>query len=360
MESQRRATRCRLSRRCFAVIRIGVDAWNLPGDHRGIGRYLRAILCAWSECFRDRVEVTLVVPEWHTWTVARRYRREVDRPYPVVSRRFHSRAGLDVLWFPFNGCSWTGFSLPAVATLCDASNFVVPGYAPEAQRIFRDAAAQCTALVTLSRFSQAELARELRIPPERLVPISLGVSPPLPPHDDSDVASLGPFVLFVGTMERRKGIDLVARAMSLVQRERPDLTLVVAGESNPTSIEGIAVAVRAMGYVDDEKLAALYRACTLFAFPSRYEGFGLPILEAMSYGAPVVTCNASSLPEAGGDAAHYVAPEDPQALADGIRRGAGDAAYAGELRRRGLARAAAMTWEKTAAATLGVFERALR
>ncbi len=342
------------------MIRIGVDAWNLPDDRRGIGRYLRAVLRAWSERFRDRVDVTLVVPEWHAWTVAQRYRREVDRSYPVVSRRFHGRAGLDALWFPFNGCSWTRFSLPAVATLCDASNFVVPGYAPEAQRIFRDAAARCAALLTLSRFSQTELARELRIPPERLVPIPLGVSAPLPPREDAGVASLGRFVLFVGTMERRKGIDVLARAMSLVQRERPDLMLVVAGESDPKSIEGIAVAVRALGYVDEQTLAALYRACVLFAFPSRYEGFGLPILEAMSYGTPVVTCTASSLPEAGGDAAHYVAPEDPQALAEGIRRVVDDAAYAAELRRRGLSRAARMTWERTAAATLDVFEGILR
>ncbi len=342
------------------MIRIGVDAWNLPGDHRGIGRYLRAILRAWSEGFADRVDVTLVLPEWHTWTAARRYRYEVDRPYPVVSRRFHGRASLDALWFPFNGCSWTGFSLPAVATLCDASNFVVPGYAPEAQRIFRDAATRCAALITLSRFSQAELARELHVAPERLVPIYPGVSRPLPPRNDADVASLGPFVLFVGTMERRKGIDLLARAMSLVQRERPDLTLVVAGEPDPKSIEGVSVTVRVMGYVDDVKLAALYRACTLFAFPSRYEGFGLPILEAMSYGAPVVTSRASSLSEAGGDAAHYVPPEDAQALADGIRRVSGDTAYANELRARGLARAATLTWEKTAAATLDVFESILR
>ena len=201
------------------MIRLGVDAWNLPGDHRGIGRYLRSILRSWSERFRDRVEITLVVPEWDTWRIRARYQREVSDRYRVVSRRFHDRAGLDALWFPFNGCSWTRFSLPAFATLCDASNFVVPGYAPEARAIFFAAAERCRALVTLSRFSQAELARELRVPAERLVPIPLGVSPPLPEHSDIGVADLGDFVLFVGTMERRKGIDTLARAMSHVQRE---------------------------------------------------------------------------------------------------------------------------------------------
>lgn len=342
------------------MIRIGVDAWNLPGDHRGIGRYLRSILRAWSEHFSDRVETTLIVPEWDTWRVRARYRREVDRPYRVVSRRFHERAGLDALWFPFNGCSWTNFSLPAVATLCDASNFLVPGYASQTRRIFFAAAERCRALITLSRFSQTELARELQIPATRLIPIPLGVSPPLPQQPDTQASSLAPFVLFVGTMERRKGIDLLARAMALVQKRRPDLTLVVAGEENQESVLGIDANVRALGYVSDERLAALYRACSLFAFPSRYEGFGLPIVEAMSYGAPVVTVESSSLPEAGGDAAHYVPPEDPDALADGILRVAEDASYAQELRRRGFARAAEMTWTQTASATLAVFEGLLR
>ena len=162
-----------------AMIRLGVDAWNLPGDRRGIGRYLRSILREWWNGASDRVEVTLIVPEWHTWTVRGRYLREVDgREYRVVSRALHGRAGLDALWFPFNGCSWTNFSLPATATLHDASNFVVPDYAPQTQAIFRAAAQKCRALITDSHFAQAELARVLGIAPERLVPIALGVDPP--------------------------------------------------------------------------------------------------------------------------------------------------------------------------------------
>src|SRR5262249_22944461 len=83
-------------------IALGVDAWNLPGDHRGIGRYLRAILREWRQWASDRVEVTLIVPEWHTWTVRGRYLREVDRArYRVVSRRLHARAGLDWLLVSF-------------------------------------------------------------------------------------------------------------------------------------------------------------------------------------------------------------------------------------------------------------------
>jgi glycosyltransferase involved in cell wall biosynthesis len=343
------------------MMRLGVDAWNLPGDRRGIGRYLRALLGVWDASARERVEVTLIVPEWHTWTVRRRYRREVDeRPYRVVSRAGHRRAGLDALWFPFNGCSWTSFSLPATATLHDASNFVVEDYAPQTQAIFRAAAQHCRALVTDSVFAQRELARELQIAPKRLVPIPLGVAAPRPERKVAlDLAGLAPFVLYVGAAERRKGFDTLLDAMALVRRQRPELSLVVTTRLQGAFAVPPGVRIVELGYVDDDTLAALYRGCALLAFPSRYEGFGLPMLEAMSYGAPVIASTAASLPEAAGDAAAYVPPADAAALAAAILRVTADAAYARALRERGRARAAQFTWEAAAARTLDVIEGTL-
>lgn len=342
------------------MIRLGVDAWNLPGDRRGIGRYLREILRIWRERDGKRVEVTLVVPEWHTWTVRERYRREVaNYPYRMVSRAMHARAGLDALWFPFNGCSWTNFDLPAVATLHDASNFVVPDYAPETAAIFRAAARKCGALITVSEFARMDLARELHVPPARLVAIAQGVNPPRPPHPVAlDVAGLQPFVLYVGAAEWRKGCDTLVDAMALLTRKHPEIGLVLTTTLENTETLPRNVRVRQLGYVDEPTLAALYRGCALLAFPSRYEGFGLPVLEAMSYGAPVVCSNASSLPEVAGDAAAYAPPGDPPALAAAMERVLDDAAYADDLRRRGPPHAATFTWEATAERTLAVIESA--
>lgn len=342
------------------MLHLGVDAWNLPGDRRGIGRYVREILRVWRERHRKRIEVTLVVPEWHTWTVRSKYLREVDGyPYRVVSRALHARAGLDALWFPFNGCSWTNFDLPAIATLHDASNFVVPDYAPETATIFRAAAEKCGTLLTVSQFARSELARELRIAPERLLPIAPGVNPPRAPQPVAlDVAALQPFVLYVGAPEWRKGIDTLLDAMPFLAQTHPEITLALTTKLPDTLQPSRDARIAQLGFVDDATLAALYRHCALLAFPSRYEGFGLPLLEAMSYGAPVVCTTAASLPEVAGDAAAYVPPDDPRALAAAMQAVLDDAAYSGELRRRGPPHAATFTWEATAERTLAAIESA--
>jgi glycosyltransferase involved in cell wall biosynthesis len=271
----------------------------------------------------------------------------------------HARAPLDVLWFPFNGCSWTNFTLPAVATLHDASNFVLPDTMPEMQRLFHAAAERCRFLITDSVFSQHELARELHVSEERFTPILLGVTPPEPPRGASlDVEALRPYVLFVGTSDRRKGLDVLCGAMEIVQGERPDLRLILAGERSD-HVPGLErLHGDALGYVDDTTLAELYRNAAVFAFPSRYEGFGLPVLEAMKYGTPVVTSNAASIPEAAGDAGLYVPVDDARALAAAILKVVSEPNVASDLRERGVRRATEMTWQKTAEATLDVLERA--
>jgi glycosyltransferase involved in cell wall biosynthesis len=340
------------------VLSIGVDAWNLPGDHRGIGRYVREILREWRS-LPDRVNVTLIVPEWHTWTVRRRYLMEVDgAPYRVVSRAMHRFAGLDVLWFPWNGCSWTNFALPAVATLHDATNFAIPGYAPETQKIFRAAVERCAHLITVSEFSRQELIRELHIPPERITAIPSGVRAGDRVPSTLDTASMQPYVLYVGMSEKRKGVEALVRAMARVQARHADVALVLAGARGDAITGNERIRMNELGWIDDATLASLYRDAVVFAFPSRYEGFGLPALEAMTHGTPVVTTSNTAIPEAAGDAAVYVPLDDDAALAEAILRVLENPEFAADLRERGLRRASEMTWTKSALATLEVLEKA--
>jgi glycosyltransferase involved in cell wall biosynthesis len=122
---------------------------------------------------------------------------------------------------------------------------------------------------------------------------------------------------------------------------------------------GAGSRVRFLGYLPDEDLPALLSGATAFAFPSLYEGFGMPVLEAMACGAPVLTANSTSLPEVAGDAALLVDPHDTHAIAAGLRRLVQDAPLRAELRARGLARAAGFTWERCARETLAVLLEAL-
>ncbi len=314
------------------ALRLVVDARTAVEDTRGIGRCVRAVLRRLAP--RDDVALTLVVPGFFNWSARGALARAIG------TRRFHFAHRVprdaDVVWHPANG-TFLASDLPAVATIHDAAPFRFPHadarHAERDQAPFRRSAQSAACIAADSHFGAGEINAVLGVPPERITVIRLGVDTPLPARPDPLVEALRPFALFIGTTEHRKGYDLFTNAMSLVRGQRPELN---------------AVATPKLGYVDDARLAALYRACDVFVFPSRYEGFGLPILEAMSYGAPVVTCNVSSMSEVAGDAAHYVPPEDPKAFAEAIIAISSDPAYARELRERGLKRARDFPWERTA------------
>jgi glycosyltransferase involved in cell wall biosynthesis len=158
------------------------------------------------------------------------------------------------------------------------------------------------------------------------------------------------FVLFVGTLEPRKNLAGLVAAMA----ELPDLGLVVVGPAGwgADTPAHLGERARVLGFVGGTELSGLYCAATVFCYPSFWEGFGLPILEAMAHGAPVVTSRGGATEEVAGDAAVLVDPHDPSAIAAGIR-----AAHerASELAAAGRARAAAFTWEATAASTLAAY-----
>jgi glycosyltransferase involved in cell wall biosynthesis len=177
-----------------------------------------------------------------------------------------------------------------------------------------------------------------------------------------------PYFLYVGTVQPRKNLIRLIEAFAQFSVQPPkghpafSVNLMLAGRRGWLSegIErraaelGVAERVRFLGYVPDEALPALMAGALAFVFPSLYEGFGMPVLEAMAAGVPVLTSNTSSLPELAGDAALLVDPTDTAAITAGMARLAEEPALRAELRRKGLARAAAFTWERCAEETLRV------
>jgi glycosyltransferase involved in cell wall biosynthesis len=174
------------------------------------------------------------------------------------------------------------------------------------------------------------------------------------------------FFLAVGTIEPRKNLENTVRGFLEFKRRNPDRDeeLVLVGRSGWGNVPWRKIAaersdVRWTGYLDDARLQELYRSARALVYPSLYEGFGLPVLEAMTFGCPVVTSPLSSLPEVGGDAALYVNPRDPQAIADALERLVLEPELAKSLASRGRARANLFSWERTARETLAAYRRTL-
>ncbi|MBI4673041.1 MAG: glycosyltransferase family 4 protein [Chloroflexi bacterium] len=173
------------------------------------------------------------------------------------------------------------------------------------------------------------------------------------------------FVLAVGNLQPRKNLERLMRAFAEAKRDA-DLPhkLVIVGQrlwrAAPIfeTARELTDAVILTGYVAAEDLPLLYNAADIFAYPSLYEGFGLPVVEAMACGAPVLTSNVSCLPEIAGNAAHFIDPYDQTAIARALRRLATDDAYRSELATRGLTRARLFSWERTAQQTLQVYYKA--
>jgi len=222
---------------------------------------------------------------------------------------------------------------------------------------------RCPRLITVSRATADDLVRLHGVPRQRLTVVPLGGGEPPGCSMSAEAAHRRllelqidrPFVLHVGRVEARKNQVTTLRAVERL----PDLVLVCAGPVTDARMAGQLQSPRCrlLGLVSDADLEALYSTAEALVFPSLYEGFGLPILEAMRRGVPVVTAAVSSLPEVGGDAAVYVDdPRDAEALSGAIDRALGDRARRRDL---GYAQAAKFTWDRTAAGVASVIRELL-
>jgi glycosyltransferase involved in cell wall biosynthesis len=230
---------------------------------------------------------------------------------------------------------------------------------------------RAAAILALSRHGREELRRfypGLRVP-VHVVPAA--PSDAFRPLDESAIGPaltrLGvrrPYTLAVGSVQPRKNLVRLIEAFRPLAPRHPALQLVIVGPGGfrATSVHeavaanGLAGSVRLLGYVSESDLAALYNAAIALVYPSVYEGFGLPVVEAMACGRPVIAANATSLPEVAGDAALLVDPFDAGAIEGAMERLVSDPKLAAELGARGLARAANFSWSRTASQALTAYE----
>lgn len=266
---------------------------------------------------------------------------------------------------------------PVVITLHDLSFLRFPELFRPANRLYltlltRASCRRARRLIAVSAHTAREAERLLGVPPERIDVVYHGVDPVFRPLPIDEVAAFRRrqelperFILFVGTLEPRKNLVRLVEAFARIRDGR--VRLVLAGGRGWLYDElfarvealGLREEVIFPGYVRNDELPLWYNAAELLAYPSLYEGFGLPVLEAQACGTPVLTSNLTSLPEAAGDGALLVDPHDVEALSVRLSRLLVDRPLREELRWRGLAHARSFTWEETARQTTRVYRRAL-
>jgi glycosyltransferase involved in cell wall biosynthesis len=224
-------------------------------------------------------------------------------------------------------------------------------------------------VLTVSEFSRQRIIERLRVAPERVTAIANGVDARFQPQSSAAVAAMRErlglperYVLSVGSLEPRKNLPRLLAAWQQVATSHDDVSLVLVGGSNSNTFRAAGLAappprVLHAGYVAHDDLPLLYSGSTLFVYPSLYEGFGLPVLEAMACGAPVICSRTTALPEVAGDAARFVDPLDIEALAASLHELLSDPPGCAALAALGPARARLFTWEAAAQATAHQLER---
>ncbi|GAB4476979.1 MAG: glycosyltransferase family 1 protein [Anaerolineae bacterium] len=372
---------------------IALNAWFWNRPDTGSGQYVRQLAAALAE--QGDLSLTLIAPQ----------EEPIDAPPGVTAhsvrlstggqrgklafeQRWFPRAaaevGADLIHVPYWAAPLSS-PLPLVVTVHDLIPMLLAEYRGGLRgRLYTALVAASTggagAVITDSQASRADIIRYLRIPAERVhvVPLAAGVKYHPRPGSLLDVGIRqkynlpSEYLLYLGGYDVRKNVHTLLKAFTYVQDGTGDqFPLVLAGrlpeKRSPRFLDmahyielmGVGENVRLIGEVDETDKPALYRMARAFVFPSRYEGFGLPVLEAMSCGTPVVAANTSSLPEIVGEAGFLVDPDDARHMAGAILSLLVQDDLHAEMREKALARAAAFTWPQTAAATRAIYERVL-
>jgi glycosyltransferase involved in cell wall biosynthesis len=367
-----------------ARLRVALDATPLHGTRTGIGEFVHGAMTALAE--RPELDVRAYAVTWRgRHAIAGHLPAGValaGRPVPAQAaiRLWRSADAFPIEWWggSHDVVHGTNFVVPpsrraaTVVSVHDLTPVHFPEMCTPHTRTFpalvRRALQRGAWVHVDSAFVGAEVVDLLGADPGRVVHVPLGVPGAAAlagadPAAGHRLAGGDRYVLAMGTVEPRKSLTDLVAAFDLLGRHDPGLRLVVAGPDG-WGVEALAAAIHEaryrdrivrLGWLDDARRDAVLRGASALAYPSRYEGFGLPPLQAMAAGVPVVATDAGALVEVLGDAALLVPVGDPAALAEGLATVLADP---GERVGRGLARAASFTWERCAAGLAGLYARA--
>jgi glycosyltransferase involved in cell wall biosynthesis len=370
----------------MARLRIGIDSHGAESDGDGNSTYTRNLVAGlWADAAREDLALfagdprhpfyASLPPRGGSRAVRVAQGAGVLRVALALGRAAR-RERLDCLHVQYAGPF--GYRGPLVVTVHDLSFLHLPGSFPLALRVALRAlvpwtVARAARVITCSEFCRRDIERRYRLAPGRVVAIPLAASAdfgPRPPEDTAAVLrgyGLEPGYLFaLGRLNRRKNLERLLEAYRVLRdKGAAPVPLVIGGRPDygvedllrRAHLEGTG-SVRFMGLVPEAHLPHFYSGASCFVYPSLFEGFGLPVLEAMACATPVVTSDRTALPELVDTAGLLVDPEDVEALARAVAGVLGDAALGRELGRRGLERSRRYSWAETARRTLAVYREA--
>ena len=364
------------------MLRIGIDGRAFASPAPGIRRYVRGLTRALL-ALGEPLEIVALGGR-DSSVVPAGTRHVAEPPHPPTNLgwtlvgvpRAARRAKVDVIHAPaYTAPFWA--HAPVVLTVHDVSYERHPQWYPYrrdwARRAFyRQSAAAASHILTVSRFSADEITAAYRIPMERMTVTPLGVDEAFAPGDPGMSLELPPgvtppYVLHVGDLHERRNLPMLVEALLAARRmaTTAPLSLLLAGTDRGVGATICAMAAQAgagdavvlLGSVTERRLRALYRGAAALVYPSFYEGFGLPLIEAMACGTPVIASHVTAIPEVVGEGGLLLDPADAAAWTMAMLEVANDEHVRARLRAAGLRRAAEFTWERTARLTLEVYRR---
>ena len=355
-------------------MKIGIDCQSITGSISGLGQYTRKLI-EWL----PQVDSQNEYHYFHCWDHfgAKTYDRLFWENLVLPAKAFSQK--IDILHVPaFASPLIKQAARRTVVTIHDLIGVVFPKHLSLPSRVYWSkwlpfVNGSADLIIADSECTKKDIIHYMKIDPRkiRIVPLAVDekFSVQKDKHEIKNIlhrySILQPFIFFLGNVEPRKNLLRLIKAFTQLKRERKiEHHLVIGGSRSwnyPELAElckhsGIMEHIKFVDYINEDDLIGLYQASSLFVFPSLYEGFGLPILEAMACGVPVITSNLSSMPEVGGDAVYYINPYSEEEIANAIYYVLSNQEVWQELRQRGFEQVRRFSWRRTAEETRQVFE----